>query len=84
MCFCEQSNKAYDGTCRNLSLEDTKKFLEAKRPYRVRLKQPEASLEYQDLVYGKVTEDPREDPVIEDPLTGITPLFKAVVIDKEL
>lgn len=59
-------------------------MLEAKLPYKVRLKQPDTSLKYKDLVYGDQEEYPREDPVIEDPSLGLSTQFKAVISDKIL
>ena len=82
-CFCKKSSQAYDGTCRSLTHEQVQQMLKAKLPYRVRLKQPETTLKYSDLVYGDVEDDPREDPVINDPMVGMTTQFKAVVADQE-
>lgn len=64
LCFCGKNLKTYDGECRELTNELIQKMLKAKLPYKVRLKQPDSSLKYKDLVYGEQEEYPREDPVV--------------------
>ena len=72
----------YNGKCRNLSEKEVKEYLEAKKPYVIRFKNPNKKVVFDDLIHGKIESDSSEfgDIVIAKDQT--TPLYNlAAVID---
>jgi len=72
----------YNGKCRNLSEKQVKEYLQAKKPYIIRFKNPNKKVVFDDLIHGRIESDSSEfgDIVIAKDQT--TPLYNlAAVID---